>query len=72
MKLTDLPAEYQAQIQALLDVVAAECAHRSWDEIEPVLASYWHDTYPADTASWNDVRPYVRAACNPDSPRDDA
>ena len=66
MKLTDLPADYQAHVLALLEIVGAECAHRSWDEIEPVLASYWHSTHRADVADWNAIRPYVRAACDPD------
>lgn len=65
MKLTDLPPEQQQHIEALLEIVGAECAHRSWDDIEPVLALYWQDTHRAGAPSWEEVRPYVRTACEP-------
>ena len=48
---------------AILKVAREECAHNTWSQLEPVLASAWEDLREADTPPWDQVVEEIQLAC---------
>jgi hypothetical protein len=64
MNIAALPTLYKSQILALYKIAEEECADGTWEEIEPILATFWAEAHPAPDLKWGEIAPYVRAACS--------
>lgn len=40
-------------LKAIIRTAREECAHATWDELEPVLAEAWEDLRGADAPPWD-------------------
>ena len=64
MNFATLPTLYKSQILALYKIAKEECADGTWEEIEPILATFWAEAHPPPDLKWEEIAPYVRAACS--------
>jgi len=49
-------------LTAIIRTAKEECAHSTWDELEPLLAEAWEDLRGADTPSWDVVADEIQKA----------
>jgi hypothetical protein len=64
MQIAALPTLLKSQILALYKIAKEECADGTWEDIEPILASFWAEAHPPPDPKWEEVAPYIRAACS--------
>lgn len=49
-------------LKAIIRTAREECAHATWDELEPVLAEAWEDLRGADAPPWDLVADEIQEA----------